>query len=45
MQKSRKMAGGFRTAKGREMYCNILSIIEIIKRRKMNKRFIREKNV
>ena len=31
-----KMAGGFRTAKGREMYCNILSIIETIKRRKMN---------
>ena len=31
-----KMAGGFRTTKGREMYCNILSIIETIKRRKMN---------
>ena len=36
MQKSRKKAGGFRTTKGREMYCNILSIIETIKRRKMN---------
>ena len=30
------MAGSIRTAKGREMYCNILSIIETIKRRKMN---------
>lgn len=31
-----KMAGGFRTAKGREMFCNILSVIETLKRRKMN---------
>lgn len=31
-----KMSGGFRTSKGREMFCNILSIIETLKRRKMN---------
>lgn len=31
-----KMAGGFRTSKGREMFCNILSIVETLKRRKMN---------
>ena len=31
-----KMAGGFRITKGCEMYCNILSIIATIKRRKMN---------
>ena len=31
-----KMAGGFRTSKGREMFCNILSVIETLKRRKMN---------
>lgn len=28
-----KMAGGFRTATGRQMYCNIMSLIETIKRR------------
>lgn len=31
-----KMAGGFRTASGREMYCRIMSFIETIKRRKIN---------
>ena len=31
-----KMAGGFRTLAGREMFCNILSVIETLKRRKMN---------
>ena len=31
-----KMAGGFRTAAGKEMYCNIMSFIETIKRRKQN---------
>lgn len=31
-----KMAGGFRTASGREMYCRIMSFIETIKRRKVN---------
>lgn len=31
-----KMAGGFRTATGREMYCRIMSFIETIKRRKIN---------
>ena len=31
-----KMAGGFRTSKGRDMFCNILSVIETLKRRKMN---------
>lgn len=31
-----KMAGGFRTAAGKEMYCNIISFIETIKRRKQN---------
>lgn len=31
-----KMAGGFRTAAGREMYCWILSFIETVKRRKQN---------
>ncbi|MDO4339225.1 MAG: transposase [Eubacteriales bacterium] len=31
-----KMAGGFRTVAGREMYCNIMSFIETIKRRKQN---------
>lgn len=30
-----KMAGGFRKASGHEMYCNILTIIETLKRRKM----------
>ena len=30
-----KMAGGFRRASGHEMYCNILTIIETLKRRKM----------
>lgn len=32
----RKIAGRFRTTKGEEMYCHILSIIEILKRVKMN---------
>ncbi len=31
-----KMAGGFRTSEGREMYCRILSFIETVKRRGMN---------
>lgn len=31
-----KMAGGFRTDEGIEMYCNIMSVIETIKRRKLN---------
>lgn len=31
-----KMAGGFRTTSGREMYCRIMSFIETIKRRKIN---------
>lgn len=31
-----KMAGGFRTTAGKEMYCNIISFIETIKRRKRN---------
>lgn len=31
-----KMAGGFRTASGREMYCRIISFIETIKRRGLN---------
>lgn len=31
-----KMAGGFRKEKGQKMYCRILSIIETLKRRKMN---------
>lgn len=31
-----KMAGGFRTASGREMYCEIASFIETVKRRKLN---------
>lgn len=31
-----KMAGGFRTASGREMYCMIMSFIETVKRRKLN---------
>lgn len=30
-----KMAGGFRKDSGHEMYCNILTIIETLKRRKM----------
>lgn len=30
-----KMAGGFRKTSGHEMYCNILTIIETLKRRKM----------
>lgn len=30
-----KMAGGFRKESGQEMYCNILSIVETFKRRKM----------
>lgn len=30
-----KMAGGFRTESGHEMYCSILTIIETLKRRKM----------
>lgn len=31
-----KMAGGFRTSSGREMYCKIMSFIETIKRRGLN---------
>lgn len=31
-----KMAGGFRTAEGREMYCRIMSVIGTIKRRGFN---------
>lgn len=31
-----KMAGGFRTASGRQMYCEIMSFIEIVKRRGFN---------
>ena len=31
-----KMAGGFRKKQGQEMYCRILSIVETLKRRKMN---------
>ena len=31
-----KMAGGFRTASGREMYCKIISFIETVKRRGLN---------
>lgn len=30
-----KMAGGFRTDSGHDMYCSILTIIETLKRRKM----------
>ena len=31
-----KMAGGFRSASGREMYCRIMSFIETVKRRGLN---------
>lgn len=31
-----KMAGGFRTEAGRQMYCDIMSLIETIKRRELN---------
>ena len=31
-----KMAGGFRNASGREMYCRIMSFIETVKRRGLN---------
>ena len=31
-----KMAGGFRTGKGRQMYCDIISYIETVKRKKRN---------
>ncbi len=31
-----KMAGGFRTAEGRGMYCRIMSVIETVKRRGLN---------
>ena len=31
-----KMAGGFRTDDGREMYCRIMSVIETVKRRGLN---------
>lgn len=31
-----KMAGGFRTESGREMYCEIMSFIETVKRRGLN---------
>ena len=30
-----KMAGGFRKASGHEMYCDIMSIIQTLKKRKM----------
>ena len=30
-----KMAGGFRKTSGQEMFCNILTIIETLKRRNM----------
>ena len=31
-----KMAGGFRKSSGHEMYCDIMSIIETLKKRKMS---------
>lgn len=31
-----KMAGGFRTISGREMYCHIMSFVETVKRRRLN---------
>ena len=31
-----KMAGGFRTSDGRQMYCDILSFVETVKRRGLN---------
>lgn len=31
-----KMAGGFRNEKGRQMYCDIMSFVETIKRKKIN---------
>lgn len=31
-----KMAGGFRNEKGKQMYCNIMSFVETIKRKKLN---------
>lgn len=31
-----KMAGGFRTEEGRQMYCDIMSAIETVKRKKLN---------
>lgn len=31
-----KMAGGFRNEKGRQMYCDIMSFVETIKRKKLN---------
>ena len=31
-----KMAGGFRTEDGRQMYCNIMSFVETVKRRGLN---------
>ena len=30
-----KMAGGFRKASGSEMYCSIMTVIETLKKRKM----------
>ncbi|MCD8090234.1 MAG: IS66 family transposase, partial [Clostridiales bacterium] len=30
-----KMAGGFRTDKGQEMFCRILSVIETLKRKRL----------
>ena len=30
------MAGGFRNEKGKQMYCNIMSFVETIKRKKLN---------
>ena len=31
-----KMAGGFRNDKGRQMYCDIMSFVETVKRKKLN---------
>ena len=31
-----KMAGGFRNEKGRQMYCDIMSFVETVKRKKLN---------
>lgn len=31
-----KMAGGFRKEEGRQMYCNIMSFVETVKRKKLN---------
>lgn len=31
-----KMSGGFRTEQGRRMYCDIMSFVETLKRKKLN---------